>query len=414
MPQRNWLRAVLMVSCAATAGSAQDAAKPEAPQAAPAAQAGETVKVEAHRSRWDYPKEITLSGEQKVHIVKPGDTFWGLASQYLGNPRAWAQIWDLNKWVKDPHWIYPGDPLVVDGSRVAVGKAESPDAVAPAQEAKDAAPDLVTQEAVDISPDLTTVPARTRSLTTAREELAFTFQDYLQLPYLAPRGAEAAYRDQKAIRIVGAKEATHANLGDGEVVYLDGGSNQGLKAGDRFLILKTVKKGLVHPTDLTLRKPIGDVIQQVGVLRVTTANPKGSVAIIERSMDSVEIGDHVVAFTEPSNMVMKLRTDVEEPIRIRDLGHVIYSRDARQHSSGGDMLIVDKGSADGLQVGDVLLAVRFRTYPVTESKVESRREMEKSSHYLGQVVVVRVNDTSATCRVIRSITEIDTGDLVTR
>lgn len=78
------------------------------------------------------------------------------------------------------------------------------------------------------------------------------------------------------------------------------------------------------------------------------------------------------------------------------------------------MPIVDKGSADGLQVGDVLLAVRFRSYPVTESKVEARREMEKATHYLGQVVVVRVSDTSATCRVIRSISEIDTGDLVTR
>ncbi len=411
MPQRNWLRAVLMVSCAAAVAPAQDAAKPEA---APKAAAGEPIKVEAHRSRWDYPKEITLTGEQKLHIVKQGDTFWGLASQYLGNPRAWAQIWDLNKWVKDPHWIYPGDPLVVDGSRVAVGKAESPDAVTPAAEAKDAAPDLAPQEAVDIAPDLTAVPTRTRPLSVAREELAFSFQDFIQMPYLAAKGAATHLRDLKAMKIVGQKDPSHAYMGDGETLYLDGGQNRGVKAGDRYLILKTVRPRLYHPTDTSLRNPLGDVIQQVGIVRVTVVNPKGSVAVIEKAMDSVEVGDAVVPFTEPSNMVLKLRTDLEEPVKIRDLGRVIYSRDNRDHSGGGDMVIVDKGAADGLQVGDVLLAVKFRPFPVSESKVESRREMEKASHYLGQVVVVRVDDASATCRVIRSVGEVNTGDLVTR
>jgi hypothetical protein len=396
------------------AASAQDAPKPEPPKAEPAKPAGEAIQVEAHRSRWDYPKEITLSGEQKLHIVKEGDTFWGLAGNYLGNPRAWAQIWDLNKWVKDPHWIYPGDPLVVDGSRVAVGSADSPDAVAPAAETQGAAPDLVPQEAVDIAPDLASVPSRTRPLNTAREELAFSFQDFIQMPYLATKGASAHLQDLRALRIVGAKDATHFYMGDGETLYLDGGQNRGVKVGDRLLILKTVRKRLYHPTDKTLRAPLGDVIQQVGILRVTVVNPKGSVAVIEKAMDSVEIGDAAVAYTEPSNMILKLRTDLEEPIRIRDLAHVVYSRDNKDHSGGGDMVIVDKGAADGLQVGDTLLAVRFRPFPVTESKVASQREMEKTSHYLGQVMVVHVSDTSATCRVVRSVGEISRGDLVTR
>lgn len=412
MPQRNWLRAVLMVSCAAMAGTAQDAPAPEAPKAE-APVPGGPIKVEAHQSRWDYPKEITLTGEQKLHIVKPGDTFWGLSSHYLGNPRAWAQIWDLNKWVKDPHWIYPGDPLIVDGSRVAIGKAEAPDSVAPAADAKENA-DLAPQEAVDITPDLTAVPARTRSLTTVREELAYSFQDFLQLPYVAPKGAEAAYRDMNAMQIVGTKELTRTYMADGETLYLNGGQNRGLKAGDRFLILKTVQKGLYRADDTERHTSLGDVIQQVGVVRVTVVNPKGAVAVIERSMDAVAVGDRVVPYTEPSNIVLKLRTDVEEPVRIRDMGSVLYARDGRRQGGGGDMIIVDKGSADGLQVGDILLAVRTRSYPVTESRVESKREMEKTNHYLGQVIVVRVNDTTATCRVIRTLSELNPGDIVTR
>jgi len=416
MSQRNWLRAVLMASCAAVAGSAQDAPKPDAPmpaQAAAPAAAPETFKVEAHQSRWDYPKEVTLTGEQKLHIVKPGDTFWALAAHYLGNPHAWPQIWDLNKWVKDPHWIYPGDPLIVDGSRAAIGKADAPEAVA-ATEPKTETADLAPTEVADITPELTTVPARTRALNTTREELAFGFQDFLQLPYLAPKGAEAAYKSMNALHVVGAKDSTRKHFADGDTIYLDGGQNRGMKVGDRFLLLKTVARNLVHPTDPTQHHTLGDVVQQVGVIRATVIHSKGSVAVIERALDSVELGDAAVTFTEPSNMVLKLRTDVEEPIQLKDMGRVVYVRDRKQRAGGGDMIVVDKGSADGVQVGDLLLMVDLRSFPVTEHKVASRREMEKTNHYIGQAIVVRTNDTTATCRVVRSVREVSLGDVVTR
>ncbi len=50
----------------------------------------------------------------KVHTVVPGDTFWALAATNLGNPYLWPQIWEKNQYVLDAHWIYPGDPLVLD------------------------------------------------------------------------------------------------------------------------------------------------------------------------------------------------------------------------------------------------------------------------------------------------------------
>ncbi len=74
----------------------------------------------AHWSRWDYRTETTPGEGQAVHIVEKGDTLWDLGAKYLGNPFAWPQIWELNKWVKDPHWIYPGDPIVVEASRGTV------------------------------------------------------------------------------------------------------------------------------------------------------------------------------------------------------------------------------------------------------------------------------------------------------
>ena len=51
-----------------------------------------------------------------AYIVKEGDTLWDLSDEFLKDPFAWPDLWENNRHIQDPHWIYPGDSIYLGDS----------------------------------------------------------------------------------------------------------------------------------------------------------------------------------------------------------------------------------------------------------------------------------------------------------
>ncbi len=73
---------------------------------------GTISTVEAAPARNINPPSLKASAPH-VYVVKKGDTLWDISKKFLKNPVRWPEIWASNKHVKNPHWIFPGDRLLM-------------------------------------------------------------------------------------------------------------------------------------------------------------------------------------------------------------------------------------------------------------------------------------------------------------
>ena len=378
--------------------------------------------VNGHWTAWDPPP--TPEGA-KVHIVVPGDTFWGLAATNLGNPYLWPQIWEKNQYVRDAHWIYPGDPLILD---LSVSGAEEVGALATGEGATEDVAGMgegaeAEASAADESPAGTGAAATIRGVAPAGKgsvPVPLGSQDDIycsgfigapdevfgysvigsEYQVLSPQLKNPVYGQVEGL--YGTVDAVKYKLTAGDIIYIDGGRAAGLSAGMQFT---AVGSGRIvrHPVS---NDELGRQYSYAGRIRVLSVQENSAIAEIAQSCDGILVGMALKPFEqEPVPLARRSPTrPASEPASAEALASaaVIVSSPVDLVTLGQDHLVfIDRGEDDEVLPGDIFTIYR----------------MNRPAHppvVLGELAVLSVQAHTAVAKILESRYPVYVGDRLER
>jgi hypothetical protein len=188
------------------------------------------------------------------------------------------------------------------------------------------------------------------------------------------------------------------SFSEGDVVYIDGGTEEGVQAGDRFFILRRGNE-LQHPVSRAL---MGIVYQQMGQLRVLCSQEHTAICEITWACDPIHLGDNLEPF---SPVPVPLVVDPDPTDRCDEpngklTGYMVHIKDG-VIDGGTDMLVfVDVGGAEGLYPGQ--FATIFRDNPTAGMP----------RLVMGELGILTVGEHYATAKVTRSWAPVHVGDRI--
>lgn len=363
--------AVIVVLCASLVGAQQGVNPPPRP----------LHKVGDHWTPYSPPSEFPA--DVQVYIIKPGDTLWDLARRFLGDPYLWPQLWEGNQYIRDAHWIYPGDPLVV---------GPKPADMAPVDEAEEAIEEEVVAPPLEDTTAEDQAPASGRTVSGQLVALG-SESDVYCFAYLDELGEELPLTMASAEHIE--FKATYA---DGDIVFLDGGTEEGVQAGQEYFLV-IPGRAVRHPaTGATL----GRVNTYIGHARVLCAQEHSATAEIIAACDAVPLGAKVRPF-DPIPIPMSVLTPpvtVCDPASGKPSGYITYAKEDAETFGVDHMVLVDLGEADQVTPGTILTVFLDNPVPGLPRRA------------IGELGVLTAGDHWSTAKVIRSKEAIQVGNRV--
>lgn len=380
-------RAQVVVAQAAT-GKAKAAAK----KAPPADEEGasedtsapsdESGGAEVLPGRTDAAKTPS-AGTGAAHTVERGDTLWELSQKYMGSPWYWPKVWSYNPEIANPHWIYPGNMVRFMSSgeevptEVEVGTASSGGDDDSMYDNNDDG--VLVAGKIGYQPQATTT-VKTTGFVTAKEI-------------------------EEAGHIVGSfAEATMLSYPD--TAYVEFTRKAAGKIGDGYIIFRPAGE-VVHPIT---GDRIGYMTHILGTAKSLRAGNNTMLTLqILNTFDEVRRGDLIGPYGESLTRTITIRPN-DRNITAMLVGQLtpFLTTYAEHH-----MVVIDKGSDDGVLPGNTFVVVRQQDN--TAEGVLYRPTL-RDEHFpkedVGMCMTVDVKTKASTCLIVRSLRELVTGDVL--
>ncbi len=255
--------------------------------------------------------------------------------------------------------------------------------------------------------------------------------------------------------IVGADNEREQHVySQGNYIYVNQGASNGIKVGDVYSVIRP--RGKVK-SRLSDKKHLGTYVEEVGSVEIVRVKDGVSVARVKNSCDSFLLGDLLKPWetrTVPA-YAQRPALDIFANSSGKANGTIVMARGAAETVSRDQIVYIDLGSEDGVQIGDYLTVYRplgkGGVLNLHQDETMSTQDVESSSNtfkgndfsimaprksgengdgkrvtttdaktprpaglrkVVGEMVILNVKERTATALITRNAQEIHTGDLV--
>jgi hypothetical protein len=372
-----------------------DAQMPPGP-AAPAPQAAEAGQASESPAGTGAP-EVAKNGVRlgqvgydaegragRIHVVVRGDTLWDISEAYLGTPWVWPSVWQDNRDIENPHWIYPGDRIwITDGVMRVVSREEADALLAGSPAAPEPSPfeDIEPPDAGDGgTPPFLAAEPRTQRVSQLESAGFVTAEAY----------------ESSASIVDGVPEKVMLSQGDRVYIGLGAGD---VRPGDQYTVFRKQERVFDPDTGRLL----GYHVDVLGWLEVQEPGAEASLAVIRKSGSEVERGDRIVPRQEPQPEIAVL----PPPQGLE--AKVSFFAKSRTMMGMDDFVYLNRGSLDGVEIGSPLEVYR-PAYVANETARSTR--VEVPDRVIAQLLVVKSEPNSSVAFITHTEDEIELGDRV--
>lgn len=252
------------------------------------------------------------------YTVVPGDTLWDISGHFLQSPWRWPEIWEVNPEVRNPHLIYPGDILYL---RFVDGKPRL-----------SREPNSGGMRDVRLSPGV-----RRSSLSRAIPVIPIdAIQQFLTRPRVMSR-----YEIQQAPEVT-AFVQEHIVGGIGDPFYASSIEDDLNRSFD------VIRPGKPY-RDPDTGENLGHEALYVGDAELLRAGTPAKMTLTGGAME-VQMGDRVLPDPEEETLEQFYPKPAPEFVD----GKILAVLNGINQIGQYNVVVLNKGSADGLEIGDVM------------------------------------------------------------
>lgn len=361
------------------------------PEEQPPATSGDETTVAKHWSKYKYPE--TLPPGSKVHIIVRNDTLWDLAKKYMNNNFLWPKIWELNKYITNSHWIYPGDPLIIPQvQEVTPGEiAGTETAAEKAVEGESKMYEFQSEEGAGEPGEYG-----------GEEEF---LEDITQIKPIAKYYDLHCYdtvlpeENMFDARII-SSEKPGLNLKIYDYVFIDLGTDQDIKTGDIFSVMHVDEfRPVLHPIDNSF---IGWDYENAGKIKVVMTFDNFAIARVIENCNSIQVGDQIRPLVKIPVPLLQESSDISfyEKESGKPQGYIIHAQMNHTLLAKDKLGVINLGKEDKIQIGDILIVFRDNDVVGLPRVI------------LGKAVVLVVEENTSVIKLLQNRLEVQVGDMV--